>query len=79
MPSRLVPVIVPVAVSPAALIAPPVIVPNEMLPGWSFVSPAPPSIMAVTVPLPALMVALFVISAVPLLFVNQQLHMMLMC
>ena len=58
--------IVPVAVSPDALIAPAVIVPNEMLPGWSFVRPAPPSIMAVTVPLPALIVALLLISAVPL-------------
>ena len=63
---RLVPVIVPVAESPVAFMVPAVIVPNEMFPGWSFVSPVPPSITAVTVPLPAFMVALLVMSAVPL-------------
>ena len=62
----LVPVIVPVAESPVAFMAPAVIVPNEMFPGWSLVSPVPPSMTAVTVPLPAFMVALLVMSAVPL-------------
>ena len=46
--------------------APAVIVPNEIFPGWSLVSQLHPSITAVTVPLPASMVALLVISAVPL-------------
>ena len=63
---KLVPVIVPVAESPVAFMDPAVIVPNEIFPGWSLVSPAPPSITAVTVPLPASIVALLVISAVPL-------------
>ena len=60
-----VPVICPVAESPVATIDPALIVPSEMLPGWSFVRPVPAPIIAETVHVPAFIVALLDMSAVP--------------